>query len=168
MAEPAAGADLRDRVSGCAVREDAARRAGGESSRVCGDRDQIWKARKDVLGLWTSSNEGAKFWLSVLTELKNRGVKDILIACVDGLKGFPQAIESDIPAGAGAALHRAHGASQPELRELEGTQESGGGSEADLPGGDGGASGAGTETSSRASGRSIRRSADCGGSNGSG
>ena len=53
--------------------------------------------RKDVLGLWTSSNEGAKFWLAVLTELKNRGVRDILIACVDGLKGFPQAIESVFP-----------------------------------------------------------------------
>lgn len=53
--------------------------------------------QKDVLGLWTSNNEGAKFWLSVLTELKNRGVKEILIACVDGLKGFPQAIESVFP-----------------------------------------------------------------------
>src|SRR5476649_1568242 len=53
--------------------------------------------RKDVLGLWTSGNEGAKFWLGVLTELKNRGVKDVLIACVDGLKGFPQAIESLFP-----------------------------------------------------------------------
>ena len=53
--------------------------------------------RKDVLGLWTSGNEGAKFWLGVLTELKNRGVRDILIACVDGLKGFPQAIESVFP-----------------------------------------------------------------------
>jgi len=52
---------------------------------------------KDVLGLWTSSNEGAKFWLGVLTELRNRGVKEILIACVDGLKGFPQAIESVYP-----------------------------------------------------------------------
>ena len=53
--------------------------------------------RKDVLGLWTSGNEGAKFWLGVLTELKNRGVRDVLIACVDGLKGFPQAIESVFP-----------------------------------------------------------------------
>jgi putative transposase len=53
--------------------------------------------QKDVLGLWTSNNEGAKFWLAVLTELKNRGVKEILIACVDGLKGFPQAIESVFP-----------------------------------------------------------------------
>ena len=48
--------------------------------------------RKDLLGLWMSDNEGAKFWLSVLTELKSRGVQDILIACVDGLKGFPDAI----------------------------------------------------------------------------
>ena len=52
---------------------------------------------KEVLGLWTNANEGAKFWLQVLTELKNRGVKDIFIACVDGLKGFPEAIESAFP-----------------------------------------------------------------------
>jgi len=55
------------------------------------------EGQKDVLGLWTSANEGAKFWLGVLTELRNRGVKDVLIACVDGLKGFPQAIESVYP-----------------------------------------------------------------------
>jgi len=55
------------------------------------------EGRKEVLGLWTNANEGAKFWLSVLTELRGRGVKDILIACVDGLKGFPQAIESVFP-----------------------------------------------------------------------
>ena len=53
--------------------------------------------RKDVLGLWTSANEGAKFWLNVLTELRNRGVRDIYLVCVDGLKGFPQAIESLYP-----------------------------------------------------------------------
>jgi putative transposase len=55
------------------------------------------EGRKDVLGLWTSANEGAKFWLQVLTDLRNRGVKDVFIACVDGLKGFPQAIESVFP-----------------------------------------------------------------------
>lgn len=53
-----------------------------------------WSGKKDVLGLWTSATEGAKFWLAVLTELKNRGVKDVLVFCVDGLKGFPEAIES--------------------------------------------------------------------------
>jgi putative transposase len=55
------------------------------------------EGRKEVLGLWTSANEGAKFWLSILNELRSRGVKDIFIACVDGLKGFPQAIESVFP-----------------------------------------------------------------------
>lgn len=55
------------------------------------------EGRKEILGLWSSGNEGAKFWLTVLTELKNRGVKDILIACIDGLKGFPQAIETVFP-----------------------------------------------------------------------
>ena len=52
---------------------------------------------KDVLGIWIERNEGAKFWLSVFTELKNRGLQDILIACVDGLKGLPDAIESVYP-----------------------------------------------------------------------
>lgn len=52
---------------------------------------------KEVLGLWTAATEGAKFWLQVLNELKNRGVQDIFIACVDGLKGFPEAIESGFP-----------------------------------------------------------------------
>jgi putative transposase len=53
--------------------------------------------RKEVLGLWLEETEGAKFWLKVITELKNRGVEDILIACVDGLKGFPEALESVFP-----------------------------------------------------------------------
>lgn len=52
---------------------------------------------KELLGLWMAQTEGAKFWLSVMTELKNRGVQDILIACVDGLKGFPEAIEAVYP-----------------------------------------------------------------------
>ena len=52
---------------------------------------------KEVLGLWTAETEGAKFWLQVVTELQSRGVKDIFIACVDGLKGFPEAIESVFP-----------------------------------------------------------------------
>lgn len=52
---------------------------------------------KEVLGMWMSVNEGSKFWLSVVNELKNRGVQDILIACVDGLKGFPEAINTVFP-----------------------------------------------------------------------
>jgi len=53
---------------------------------------------REVLGLWFQGTEGAKFWMQVLTELKTRGVQDILIACVDGLKGFPEAIEAIFPA----------------------------------------------------------------------
>jgi len=55
---------------------------------------------KEVLGLWIAQTEGAKFWLQVITELKNRGVQDIFIACVDGLKGFPEAIETVYPKAA--------------------------------------------------------------------
>lgn len=55
------------------------------------------EGHKELLGMWLSETEGAKFWLSVLTELQNRGVKDILIACVDGLKGFPDAIRTAYP-----------------------------------------------------------------------
>jgi transposase-like protein len=55
------------------------------------------EGHKELLGMWLAENEGAKFWLSVLTELHNRGVRDILIACVDGLKGFPDAINTTYP-----------------------------------------------------------------------
>jgi transposase-like protein len=55
------------------------------------------EGRKDVLGLYISENEGANFWLSVLTDLHNRGVQDILICCVDGLKGLPEAIAAIFP-----------------------------------------------------------------------
>ena len=52
---------------------------------------------KEVLGIWAADTEGVKFWMQVITELKNRGVQDIFIACVDGLKGFPEAIEAVFP-----------------------------------------------------------------------
>jgi transposase-like protein len=52
---------------------------------------------KEVLGMWAAENEGAKFWMQIVTELKNRGVSDIFIACVGGLKGFPEAIEAVYP-----------------------------------------------------------------------
>ena len=54
--------------------------------------------QKEVLGMWVANSEGAKFWLHVLTELKNRGVRDIFIGCVDGIKGFPEAMEAVFPA----------------------------------------------------------------------
>ena len=52
---------------------------------------------KELLGMWVTQNESSKFWLSVLTELQTRGIKDIFIACVDGLTGFPEAIEAVFP-----------------------------------------------------------------------
>jgi putative transposase len=55
------------------------------------------EGHKEVLGMWTASGEGAKFWMHVLTEIKNRGVKDIFIGCVDGLKGFPEAMAVVFP-----------------------------------------------------------------------
>ena len=55
------------------------------------------EGHKELMGMWISENEGAKFWLNVLTELQQRGVEDILIACVDGLKGFPDAINTVFP-----------------------------------------------------------------------
>ncbi len=54
-------------------------------------------SEKELPGLWLSENEGAKFWLSVLTELKNRGLKDVFVACVDGLTGFPEAVGAVFP-----------------------------------------------------------------------
>jgi hypothetical protein len=98
---------------------------------------------REVPGLWIADNEGAKFWLSVMSELKNRGVQDALIAVVDGLKGFPDAITAAFPEAtmqSGArrpfraelihrtnsetplTLHRSSGAPFPELLRLEGPQ----------------------------------------------
>jgi putative transposase len=56
-----------------------------------------FEGKKEVLGLWIAENEGAKFWMGILTELKNRGLQDILIACMDGLTGFPEAVRSVYP-----------------------------------------------------------------------
>src|SRR5437764_532240 len=55
------------------------------------------EGERDVLGMWFQETEGAKFWMQVLSELKQRGVSDILLCCVDGLKGFPEAIEAIYP-----------------------------------------------------------------------
>jgi len=55
------------------------------------------RGEKEVLGLWLAENEGAKFWLTVLTELRHRGVRDIFIACMDGLNGLPEAVNAVFP-----------------------------------------------------------------------
>ena len=56
-----------------------------------------WEGHKEVLGLWIAKTEGAKYWLSIFNELRNRGLKDVLVACCDGLKGLPEAIEASFP-----------------------------------------------------------------------
>ena len=81
---------------------DALRVRGREDGKSCMKSVYIalavdFEGKKEVLGLWIAENEGAKFWMGVLTELKNRGVQDILIACMDGLTGFPEAVRSVYP-----------------------------------------------------------------------
>ncbi len=78
------------------------------------------EGQKHVLGLWIEQTEGAKFWLKVMNDLKTRGLNDILIAVVDGLKGFPEAIGAVYPRDDGADLHRAPDPELPRVRFLEG------------------------------------------------
>ena len=88
---------------------------------------------KEVLGLWLEQNEGAKFWLRVMNELRNRGVEDVLLAVVDGLKGFPDAITAVFPGRYRANLHRPPAAQLDGLRLLEGPQGPGERAEGGLP-----------------------------------
>jgi len=90
---PAAGSALSHRLSGLPYAEN--QRAINRSIHLAPSINM--EGYKEQLGLWLAETEGAKFWLSVLTELKNRGLEDILIACVDGLKGFPDAIAVAYP-----------------------------------------------------------------------
>ncbi|HAY0228584.1 TPA: transposase [Escherichia coli] len=73
------------------------------------------ECQKELLDMWLSENEREKFWLNVLTELKNRGLKDIFIACVDGLKVIPECYQHSISGGPHPVMHRAYGAQQPVL-----------------------------------------------------
>ena len=77
---------------------------------------------RDVLGIWIEQTEGAKFWLKVFNQLRSRGVGDILIAVVDGLKGLTEAIETAFPSTTVADVHRAPDPQQLGLRELERAQ----------------------------------------------
>ena len=81
---------------------DALRVKGREDGKSCMKSVYValgvnFEGQKEVLGLWIARNEGAKFWMGVLTELRNRGVQDILIACMDGLAGFPEAVRAVYP-----------------------------------------------------------------------
>ncbi len=75
---------------------------------------------REVLGMWIEQNEGAKFWLKVMNELRNRGVEDVLIAVVDGLKGFPEAITAAFPEASVQTCIVHLNPAQPELLRLEG------------------------------------------------
>jgi putative transposase len=84
------------------------------------------KGEKELLGMWITQTEGAKFWMSVLTDLltksreaKNRGVQDIFIACIDGLPGFPEAIAATYPNTRSAVVPGASGAKQRCLFVLQ-------------------------------------------------
>jgi putative transposase len=92
---------------------------------------------KDILGIWIEQTEGAKFWLRVMNELKNRGVADILIAVVDGLKGFPEAINAAFPRDGGPDVHRPPAAQLDELRVVEGPKADRAGAQERLSGRDG-------------------------------
>jgi transposase-like protein len=102
MAEPALRKIICDSVFVSIGYADALRIRGREDGKSC--LKSVYTAlgvnfegQKEVLGLWIAETEGAKFWVGVLTELKNRGIQDILIACMDGLTGFPEAVRSVYP-----------------------------------------------------------------------
>jgi len=81
---------------------DALRVKGREDGKSCMKSVYVvlgvnFEGKKEVLGLWIAESEGSKFWMAVLTEIRNRGVQDILIACMDGLSGFPEAVRSIFP-----------------------------------------------------------------------
>ena len=126
------------------------------------------EGQKSVLGLWASSNEGAKYWMSVLTNLKNRGMKDAFIICTDGLKGFPEAIEAVFPSTLvqTCIVHLIR--ASLSFCELERAQSHGRRSEADLPRGDRGNGRAGAGGSSALNIRSTRWWPMCGKGTGSG
>jgi putative transposase len=88
---------------------------------------------KDILGIWIETSEGAKFWLKVMNELRNRGVEDILIAVVDGLKGFPEAIEAVFPKAIVQTCIVHLIGRQPRFRVVEGPEIAGAGAARDLP-----------------------------------
>lgn len=91
---------------------------------------------KEVLGLWSSANEGAKFWLAVMTELKNRGLRDVSVCLHGWIEGLSAGDRDGVPAGAGADVHRASDPGELALRLLEGAEGAGGGPEAGVPGGE--------------------------------
>ena len=99
MAKPAAGKELSAGFLRRHPGQDPRRGTGSQQGRLS-PLGVAADGTKDILGLWIETTEGAKFWLKVMNDLKARGVGDILIAVVDGLKGFPEAIEAVFPQAA--------------------------------------------------------------------
>jgi putative transposase len=95
MAESRAGKILRYRVSGWPTGEQSAGRE--KLPKACISLGVNFEGKKEMLGLWIAENEGAKFWASVLNEIRNRGTEDILIACMNRLTGFPDAVRVVFP-----------------------------------------------------------------------
>ena len=96
MAQPSIGCHLSDRIDAIhyKVMDDNNQAVSRAVYNVLAiDRE----GRKELLGMYVAKSEGANFWLSILSDSQNRGIKNILIACVDGLKGFPDAINSIFP-----------------------------------------------------------------------
>jgi len=124
---------------------------------------------KDILGLWIEPDRRAKFWLKVMTELKNRGVQDALICLVDGLKGF-RSDRGRVSAGGRFRLHRASDAPQSGVTAPAGSQARSGRAQINLPGGErrGRRPGAVGVSRSAAGVSAIRRSLRVGGATGSG
>jgi transposase-like protein len=96
------------------VREDRS-----VQSRACNlALDVTCDRQREVLDIWWQDSEAAKFWLAVLNDLRRRGIQDVLIACVDGLKGFPDAIEATFAPNLGTDLDRPPDQNVASLRQL--------------------------------------------------
>ncbi len=98
MAKPGPGTRLSYRFSGCSegqICDSESRQV--KNKAVYAALGVTPEGEREVLGLWIAASEGAKFWLSIMNNLHNRGVEDILIAVLDGLKGFPDAINAAFP-----------------------------------------------------------------------
>ena len=123
MAGPAAGSTVSDHLPGRAGGEDAGQDGRVENRAGYTAIGINLEGQKSVLGLWANGNEGAKYWMAVLTSLKNRGLKDAFVICTDGLKGH----RSRVSEYSGADLHRAPDSRKLELCKLERTQDHRGG-----------------------------------------
>ena len=117
------------------------------------------EGHKELLGLWLGENEGAKFWLSCLTDLKSRGLRDIFVACIDGLIGLRRRDSRRLPADERAVVHRPSGACRAALREHRGQPAGGARPQEDLSGGDGPGGGGGAGRIRSSVGRKV--SDDC-------